>query len=317
MRRRSQLSELNEKQSLIGIIIIVSIIISALILILSKIYLDKTTEPIQQIPSIKIQSDNFPTIQLGHYAMWGRREDGSVLFIKRFNAIENQLRNLDGTDLTELTLEGLEEINKIFVTIENEGDRDEVPNSYILMDSEIIGNMAELKFEVTIPEGDNSFILASPTDGNSTINELSGLWFINANEDIPSLNLPNSPHLFRYETRIINTVNEQILTLGRFENVREEDNSKIYSLNTEGFKYPGEDLLRNLPQPLEAPLNLANGDYKVIVSLEPDVDGNDLTGEDVFLNILSAEIPQDSTEQQNILMQIVYKPIELTIELND
>ena len=110
MRRRSQLSELNESQSLIWVIIFLSVIISAAILIISKVYLDRTSEPIPTTPSINIQSDNFPTIQLGHYAMWGKREDESVLLIKRFNSIDNQLKNLDGTDLKELSLDGLREI---------------------------------------------------------------------------------------------------------------------------------------------------------------------------------------------------------------
>lgn len=317
MRRKSQLSELNEKQSLIAVIIIASIIISAFILVLSKIYLDRKNEPIKQIPSITIESQNFPTIQLGHYAIWGRREDDSILFIKRYNSINNQLKNLDGTDLTELSLEGLGELVEFFVTIENEGDRNETPNTFILMESEIVDNRAELKFEADIPQGDNNFMLASPTDGNSTINELSGLWFKRAEEDLPSLYLPISPPLFKYEARIINTVEENILNIGRFGNVREEDNSKIYSLNNEGFKYPGEDFLRNLPEPLEAPLNLANGDYQVIISLEPDIEGIDLSGNDVFVQILTAEIPQNSQDHQNIPMQTVYKPIELNIQLND
>lgn len=317
MRRRSQLSELNESQSLIWVIIFLSVIISAAILIISKVYLDRTSEPIPTTPSINIQSDNFPTIQLGHYAMWGKREDESVLFIKRFNSIDNQLKNLDGTDLKELSLDGLREINKIFVTIENEGDRDEIPNNFTFMEAEITENIAQLKFSIDIPEGDNFFILATPTDGNSTINELSGIWFKKAEEDQPGLTLPNAPQSFKYETRISNTVEEKTLNLGRFDNVREEDNSKIYSLSNEGFMYPGEDLLRNLPEPLDAPLNLSNGDYQVIISLEPDLDGIDLTGDDIFLSILSTTIPQNSTEQQNIPLELAYIPIELTIEIND
>jgi hypothetical protein len=317
MRRRSQLSELNERQPLIGIIIVVTIIISALILIVSKFYLDGKNQTIAPSPSMTLQSDNFPTIQLGHYAIWGRKDDNSVVFIKRFNSIDNQLKNLDGSDLTELYLEGLDDIQSIFVTIESEGDRDETPNDFVLMDSEIVQNRAELIFDLDIPESENYFILATPTDGNSTINEMSGLWFKDEVDELPGLKLPNSPQKFKYEARIINPVVERALYLGRFDNVKEEDNSKIYSLSSEGFKFPGEDLLRNLPEPLEAPLNLANGNYQIIVSLEPDSDGIDNTGEDVFLRLLSLEIPRNSAELQNIPMNTDYKPIQLTIELNE
>ena len=68
---------------------------------------------------------------------------------------------------------------------------------------------------------------------------------------------------------------------------------------------------------MEAPLNLANGDYQVIVSLEPDIDGVDITGEDVFLRLLSKEIHQNSPERQNIILETDYKPIQLRIEIND
>lgn len=317
MRKRSQLSELYERQSLIWVIIIVSILISAIILIISKVYLDNANEPTTSSPSITLQSDNFPTIQMGHYAIWGRKEDSSVIFIKRFNAIDNRLRNLDGTELSELSAEGLEDLQSIFVTIENEGDRDANPNDFLFLDSTVEGNKVKLKFEVSIPEGENSFLLASPTDGNSTINELSGLWFKKADENLASLNLPNSPQLFKYEARIINSGDKQTLNLGRFDNVKEEDNSRIFSSSSEGFKFPGEDLLRNLPVPLEAPLNLANGDYQIIVSLEPDVDGIDITGDDIFLMLLSMNIPKNTPERVNIPLQVLYKPIELSIEFND
>lgn len=317
MRSRSQLSELNERQSLIGIIILVTVAISAIILILSKIYLDRNNDPTLETPSFTIQSNNFPTIQLGHYALWGRRNDESILFIKRFNSIDNQIKNLDGSDLTELSLEGLNELKDFFVTIENEGDRDETPNNFILMESQILEGRSELKFELIIPETDSTLMLATPTDGNSTINELSGLWFKDAKEELPGLNLPLSPQRFKYEIRLINTVADNSLLIGRFDNVREEDNSRIYSLTSESFKFPGEDLLRNLPEPMEAPLNLANGDYQVIVSLEPDIDGVDITGEDVFLRLLSKEIHQNSPERQNIILETDYKPIQLRIEIND
>ena len=61
----------------------------------------------------------------------------------------------------------------------------------------------------------------------------------------------------------------------------------------------------------------ANGDYQVIVSLEPDIDGVDITGEDVFLRLLSKEIHQNSPERQNIILETDYKPIQLRIEIND
>ena len=143
------------------------------------------------------------------------------------------------------------------------------------------------------------------------------MWFKDAKEELPGLNLPLSPQRFKYEIRLINTVADNSLLIGRFDNVREEDNSRIYSLTSESFKFPGEDLLRNLPEPMEAPLNLANGDYQVIVSLEPDIDGVDITGEDVFLRLLSKEIHQNSPERQNIILETDYKPIQLRIEIND
>lgn len=317
MSRRSQLSELNERQSLIWIIIAVSILLSLLILVSSKFYLDNNPINEEQVPSITIESENFPTIQLGHYTLWGKRDDGTILFIKRFNSINNRLVNLDETELKSLTLKDLDEIISTFVTIENEGDRDETPNELILMETEITNNEANMKFHIDFPSEGNFFILATPTDGNSTINELSGIWFTDETRTNPGLTFQTPPKYFKYETRIINNFENKTLKIGRFDNVLEEDNSKIYSLSSDGFKFPGEDLLRNIPLPLEAPINLANGNYEVIVSLEPDINGVDITGDEVFLPLVNKTIALNTPAEEIVTLDSIYEPIQMKIKFNE
>lgn len=317
MSSRSHLSELNEKRSMIFTIIIASLIISFSILFLSKLYLDRKYTETKDVQTISINSVNFPTIQLGHYALWGITKSDTTLFLKRFNAIDEQLKNLDGSDLLQLQIEPTVDLESLFVTIENEGDRDEIPNDFIFMESKLTDKKALLTFVLDISDSDNSFILSSPTDGNSTINEQSGVWFKDAKENKNSLTLPKLPSHFRYQARVFNSSNDKPLNVGSFTNTAEADDSRVYSLSFDGYNYPGEDFLRNLPQPLEAPLNLANGEYSINISVEPFKDNTDPTGDDVFLEILTADIASNYKPQESINLNLTYLPIEMNIEIDE
>jgi len=315
MRKKSELSELTENPVRILVIIVLSVFLSLLILLSAKYQSDNFNTP-QDNFVLELTSENFPTIQLGHYALWGIA-DNTSFFLKRFNSIDKQLVGLDGQALEELEVPDGRSFEAFMVTIENEGDRNEVPNNFTLMKTAIKNNEANLLFDITIPDSENTFILATPTDGNQTINEQSGIWFVDSDLTKKGLNLQelaNTP--FKYEARIINIENNVNLSLGRFSDPETSDDSQIFSQALEGFKFPGEDLLRNLPEELEPPINLANGQYKVIISLEPNTDDTDITGSDIFLPILETEIPEDLEPYENYPLKLTYAPIKLNIKIH-
>lgn len=317
MRKKSELSDLTENSSHIFVIIVLAVLVSLLILIVAKIYQNQTAEPQEKSIVLTFESDNFPTLQLGHYALWSVLPENQYQFLKRFNSVDNQLVSLDGTSLTTLELKDLDEITAFAVTVELEGDRDETPNNFELMRTTVDNNRAQLKFDMEIPIPNNSFLLATPSDGNLTINELSGLWFVDENLDQPSLSLPELNNLaFTYQARVINTQTNQRLMIGRFSDPKLADDFQNHSLTFPVFNFPGEDFLRNIPDGLEPPLNLANGNYQIIISLEPFLNENDFTGEEVFLELFSSNISANLPAHTAQTLNYKFKPITLTIDID-
>ena len=314
MQKRYELGELNDNPGIVFIIIILTVIVSISILIWAKYY---SNSPVPKIEGTTIQLDahNIPTLQLGHYALWTLNQEGIYKFQKRFNTVNAELVSLDGSRLEELVIGNISIPKEYMVTIEEEGDRDEEPGLNF-MNGLLNGNSANLRFKLTNPENPSSFILASPTDGNNTINEESGLWFTN-NQNTGSLNLPELPDGFSFEARVIHLKSNTDMRIGSFAQFDGEDDLSIFSLTEKGFKYPGEDFLTNLPANLEAPLNLANGDFQVIISIEPNIDGVDMTGEQIFSELFHADIPKELEPYTSHPLEYTFIPTELNIKIND
>ncbi len=318
MRKKSELSDLTDNSSRIFMIILVAVSLSFFLLISAKFYQNRNTTTDRQVITLTLKSDSFPTLQLGHYALWNITPSGQYQFLKRFNSVEGQLVSLNKDNLTTLDIDTDTEITELTVTIEKEGDRDQVPNNFELMRGPFINSKAYLEFNVETPVQDSNFVLATPSDGNLTINELSGVWFVDNKLENGSLSLSeiNKPN-FTYQAIITNTQTDEVLMIGRFRNPKSSDDFQNYSLNSKVFNYPGEDFLRNLPEGLEPPLNLSNGNYHVIISLEPFISGSDFTGEAVFLELFNTHIPSNLSPHTSQALDYTFKPIVLSIEKND
>ena len=137
------------------------------------------------------------------------------------------------------------------------------------------------------------YMLGTPTDGNDSLNERSGVWFGSLTQGTTSLSLPALKSGWTYEGWAI--VNGQSLTTGRFRTPSGRDSFNGFSdRQTPSPAIPGEDLLRDPPVEvfpgLSFPVDLA-GDV-VRISLEPDLDGQDPTGQSPFgIRVLEADIP--------------------------
>lgn len=318
MRKKSELSELTDNTFRVFMIIVFSVLISLATLITAKIYQDRQDTSETQVQTISLDSENFPTLQLGHYCLWVVDHQGQYRFLKRFNSIKGRLVSLDGTELQELPVDTLRQAKEFVVTIEQEGDRDKNPNDFELMRGALTENSSQLRFDLQNIGDQQRFLLATPSDGNNTINERSGLWFVDEDLQTQGLTLDElTDGRFSYQARLQNTSTGDELNIGYFRDPKTKDDFQSFSLSSSVFNFPGEDLLRNLPGDLEPPINLANGDYKIIVSLEPMINNSDFTGEEVFVEIMSTEIPQNLEPYRTQLLDITFKPILLSLEINE
>lgn len=260
---------------------------------------------------------NIPTLSIGHYALWARDNDTAMHLLKRFNSIGQTLVSLDGEQLKSWEIEFLPSYTDFIVTIEREGDRDEVPSNLVFFEDKI-APVTKLIFKLPANQNDqdNSFILASPTDGNNKINEQSGIWFTTTDKQQPSLNISNLVEQnWTWQARIINNQGEYLI-FSTFQNPATADNTNIYSDNKPGFSFPGEDFFTNLPEQFTPPLNLANGTYILQISIEPYFDNNDYTGNLVFIPILEAKIFKGAAAYQAIPLTPSEISTYLTLELN-
>lgn len=310
-----ELGELTDKSGQIFTVIIFAVILSFSILIYLRFQTNLSEDPGPK-ESIIISSDSFPTIQLGHYALWAVDSQERYTLVKRFNSVNNQLVGLDSALLSELA-NPLPNTRKYVVTIENEGDRDERPNNFVLLSKDTSPEITELVLNQEFEDASLSYILATPTDGNETINELSGIWFTDEEKVNSSLALPVLDEQWKYETTLIYKPIDLKLSLGTFQNPESADSEGRYSLTSGGYNFPGEDFLNNLPEGLLPPINLTNGNFEIVLSLEPSSDGIDMTGEDVFLPIAKGNIPNDLKASSSEDLEFIYKPITLKIRTNE
>ncbi len=270
--------------------------------------------------SVSLSAENIATLKLGHYALWGKAGSEQPVLIKRFNSINGQLLSLNGDKLAQWPLpEG--NFTDYFVTLEPEGDRNTTPTDYVYLKCSISKatdghNQCLLNFAGPGVSRDysGSYILATPTDRNNTVNEASGIWFTDESTHKASLKLGNLQSAkWAWEVRLEN--GSKKVTLGRFRQPDEPDNDNRYSLTEgNGFAFPGEDLLTNLPEGFSGPVNLTTGHYTITVSREPDDNGYDLTGDLPFINVLEGTIPANAQVHKSLALKNVYQGPQIVLD---
>jgi hypothetical protein len=186
------------------------------------------------------------------------------------------------------------------ITIEPNPDNSPVPHDRHIMAGEFSNNNANLSvghaeaLGVNLAASTGSFILATPTDGGMTTNELSGAWFLNPGssspgDESPALNLPDLPAGWIYEGWAV--INGTPLTTGKFEVNNTADQSAPYSGALAGPPFPGEDFLQNAPAGFIFPPNLQSDTIVITVEPVPDT-GN----EPFFLSPLKEPVIPNATD---------------------
>jgi len=249
---------------------------------------------------IDFQVTNLDSLEMGHYEGWVIVGDKKISF-GNFNVNERkQLVDLSGNPIEEFrTTEEVNDIDAFAVSIEADDDTDPGPSNSLILFGGAENNQANLSFgagpgQIDFSELSGGYILATPTDDPDE-NETAGVWFLDP-ADAPnltaSLSLPDAPKGWKYEGWAVHAVIHPIST-GRFTRVAGADEFNGYSSDRNPAPpFPGEDLIQNLPFGLDGPLDIGDGSSVVVISIEPDIDGIDPTGDGPFqLKPLIGEIP--------------------------
>jgi hypothetical protein len=191
----------------------------------------------------------------------------------------------------------LSEADKLVITIEPENDTDDRPSGVAILAGAVEGTTVDLSFPVSFEDASGTFLLGTPSDDSAS--PTAGIWFIDVPSPSPSLELPNLPSGWTYEGWVV--ADGTPLTTGRFDDPASGDDFDGFSGPQDSPDFPGEDFLRNAPSGIEFPLDLSAGGYKAVISVEPDIDGVDPTGDNPFaIKPLAGEIPRGVDDHTNI-----------------
>lgn len=163
------------------------------------------------------------------------------------------------------------------LTIEPYPDNSSAPSEQHLVAGNFEENTANLSIghpaalNTTFASASGNFLLATPTTA-STMDELSGLWFINnsSGSGAAGLNLPVLPAGWRYEGWVV--INGIPVSTGAFMNGNMADASAPFSGPLSEPPFPGEDFIMNAPAGLTFPTNLSG--KMAVVSVEPYPDNS-------------------------------------------
>jgi hypothetical protein len=169
----------------------------------------------------------------------------------------------------------------IAVTIEPLPDPDPGPSGIVVLVGEPgRKRAAKLRFPVSFAGSSGGFILATPTSA-STSDETSGVWFLDpAAGPGPSLRVPELPEGWVFEGWGVTQGTP--LSTGRFSSPSGADDSAMFSGPMAGPPFPGEDFLNNLPTGVVSPVDLADGSSVIVLTVEPDLGGENPTGAGPF-----------------------------------
>ena len=284
------------------------IFLTAILLLWAFGYSLQKGEPLvvykQSSSKLKLSLKNFSPIAGANYELW-QITPNQEISLGKFNLnAEGQLIDAYGQTILGAFFDlstSSEETKSFKITIEPQLD-DSLEASPIEMVSgkkakPLEKTSAKLEFILDFSQISGNYFLISPTDGNTNSNENAGIWFFQEvnKMPIPSLNLPILPEGWKYESWIV--YENETFSLGKFTDPGVNDEANKFSGPKSAPAFPGEDFLRksepNFTQKL--PFKLNNGSTQIFLTLEPDQQGTDPTGDrPFFLQFLNATINKDA-----------------------
>ena len=170
----------------------------------------------------------------------------------------------------------LDSATEYVLTIEPSPDSDPTPSKVHVLGGDFVSDNAEVFVSHPKALGTNfstaagNYILATPTDGNNSNNETSGVWWLDnsSGTEEAGLTLPELPEGWVYEGWAV--IDGTPVSTGKFTSVSGADSTMLFSGTTSGPQFPGEDFLMNAPEGLTFPLDLSG--KKLVISVEPNPD---------------------------------------------
>ena len=242
--------------------------------------------------TLRLQFERLPVLKKGHYEGW------AIFGTEKVSTGKFQVTEAGTTTtLSGATINGfhsdrdLRAADAIAITIEPDGDSDNLPSGIVILFGKVSNGRADLGFPLDISGSTAQYVLATPTNGDKVKSqETSGEWY-------PDLKLPQAPSGWKYEGWAVH--GGTVLSTGRFANPNAPDEFSGYSGVQQPPPIPGEDFLQNPPQGLTFPIDLADGKSVVAITIEPDLNGTDPTGPLPFdLKPFVASIPLGAADHQ-------------------
>ncbi len=234
---------------------------------------EQTSQTTQADLPFNFSVGNLSPLESGIYEGWVVRGDAKYSF-GTFNtdASSNIVGDLKLDNVTP------QDGDKIVVTIEPVPDDSPDPSPTVVLAGDVVSGAATLSFPVDVSNFAGKYILATPSNGDNTT-ETAGVWFLSLETGsiTTGLDLPVAPDGWIYEGWAV--YNGVPLTTGQFKDPAAADNFDGYTGPESVPALPGEDFIVNLPEGTETPVDLANGSSKIVISLEPYINGSDPTGE--------------------------------------
>lgn len=187
----------------------------------------------------------------------------------------------------------------LVITIEPSPDLDPAPSRIVILSGRAREDSARLRFPADLKNASGSFILATPTD-NDSANETAGVWFLDPDPaPAASLQLPDLLDGWVWEGWGVTQGSP--LSSGRFSSPTAPDESSQFSGPLPGPPFPGEDFLANLPSGVSDAVDLADGSSVIVLTIEPDLGGDDPTGDGPFsIKPLVRMVPAGAMDHQSI-----------------
>ena len=225
---------------------------------------------------LRLEFAGLQPLDAGHYEGWAIFGEEKLSTGKFAVASDGSLRTLANAPIDIFSPStDVSGADLIVITIEADGDVDDVPSGIVVLAGALTGNSAALAFPTDLTPIAGGYILATPTDDDAT-NDLSGIWYLDPTGPSAALTLPALADGWVYEGWGVTQGTP--LSMGRFSEATGADLAAPFSGPNAGPPFPGEDFVANLPASITPPVNLADGSSLVVLSVEPDLAGVDPTG---------------------------------------
>jgi hypothetical protein len=262
--------------------------------------------------NLNLTLSNLQPLTQAHYQAWLIQGDKTTS-IGGFNpASSGPILGLDGTAFNPaVPIDGTNA--QLIITIEAGSNVVTTPSKSIILSGTLKDNKANLTFNaIDLSTAKGVYSLATATDPNGP-NQKSGIWFAHSDGKTltgPGLDIPDAPVGWKYEAQAM--FRGVAVAMGRFSKKDQTDEFNKYAINQDQLPtFPGEDFLQKAPGTISAtfPTDLTTGEWSIIISLEPDQNNVDPTGDGTFfLQPIKGTIDKGAS---------TYKEYPLTIDLKN